>query len=83
MDQPFTPVPFDEEKKPNHYESEAKTEAGIIALPAVEQGEIVEKDVSPSDGDDALRMVGTHAHQFDDKYYKRLTRKIVCHPKYS
>lgn len=28
-------------------------------------------------GDDALKLAGTHAHHFDDKYYRRLRRKIV------
>ena len=28
-------------------------------------------------GDDALKLVGTHVHQFDEKYYRRLRRKIV------
>lgn len=31
-----------------------------------------------SDGDDALNLAGTHAHTFDEKYYARLRRKIVC-----
>lgn len=33
---------------------------------------------SLSDGDDALKLAGTHAHTFDEKYYARLRRKIVC-----
>lgn len=33
---------------------------------------------SVSDGDDALKLAGTHAHVFDEKYYTRLRRKIVC-----
>ena len=35
---------------------------------------------SVSDGDDALKLAGTHAHTFDKKYYARLRRKIVCSP---
>lgn len=38
----------------------------------------VEKDNGSSqDGDDALKLAGTHAHQFDEKYFQRLRRKIV------
>lgn len=39
----------------------------------------VEEEVEAFDGDDALKLVGTHAHQFDEKYYARLRRKIVSH----
>jgi hypothetical protein len=39
----------------------------------------MEKDVASSDGDDALRLAGTHAHQFDEKYYLAVRRKIVSH----
>lgn len=64
-----TPSPInlvnDEEKKPRHYE------------------EVVEDDVDSSDvvsdGDDALKLAGSHAHHFDEKYYLRLRRKIVSH----
>lgn len=43
------------------------------------QEEVIEEDVSSSDGDDALKLAGTHAHHFDEKYYTRLRRKIVSH----
>ena len=33
-----------------------------------------------SDGDDALKVAGTDAHHFDEKYYARLKRKIVGLP---
>ena len=50
-----------------------KSESTIIAT------SIVEDNVKASDGDDALKLAGTHAHQFDEKYYLRLRRKIVSH----
>ncbi|KAK5127272.1 hypothetical protein LTR08_004461 [Meristemomyces frigidus] len=37
---------------------------------------VVEEDSASSDGDDALKLAGTHAHHFDEKYYTRLRRKI-------
>jgi hypothetical protein len=41
--------------------------------------ESTSKDEAVStDGDDALKLVGAQAHQFDEKYYRRLRRKIVC-----
>jgi hypothetical protein len=40
-----------------------------------------EKEASiVSDGDDALKVAGTGAHHFDEKYYARLKRKIVSLP---
>jgi hypothetical protein len=37
-----------------------------------------EKETSiVSDGDDALKIAGTDAQHFDEKYYARLKRKIV------
>ena len=35
-------------------------------------------EASSIDGDDALKLVGAHAHHFDEQYYRRLRRKIVC-----
>lgn len=64
----LSPSP-DDEKNSKLYEAEA----GITDVP------VVEDDVSSSGGDDALKLVGTCAHQFDDKYYRRLRRKIVSH----
>jgi hypothetical protein len=60
-------IPIGDEKNPKLYE----VEAGITAVP------VVEEDIGSSDGDDALRLAGTHAHQFDEEYYLRLRRKIV------
>jgi MFS transporter, ACS family, allantoate permease len=60
-------VPMDDEKKSAAFGAEA--EASVTVLPA--------ENVASSDGDDALKLVGTHAHQFDEKYYLRLRRKIV------
>lgn len=59
----------DDEKNPGVYETEPN--ADVVATP------IVEKDVVASEGDDALRLAGTHAHHFDEQYYLRLRRKIV------
>ncbi|RDW76166.1 MFS general substrate transporter-18 [Coleophoma crateriformis] len=47
--------------------------AGINVAP------IVDEDVGASDGDDALGLAGTHAHNFDEKYFLRLRRKIDLH----
>lgn len=39
---------------------------------------IISDDVSSSaDGDDALKMAGTHAHAFDEEYYRKLRNRIV------
>lgn len=74
-------IAMDDEKHLNVYEpkNESKNEAAadISSMPAEE----VEEDVKSSDGDDALKLVGTHAHHFDEKYYARLRRKIVSHLK--
>jgi hypothetical protein len=70
---------INDEKNSNVYEAknESKNEAAadISSMPAEE----VEEDVKSSDGDDALKLVGTHAHHFDEKHYARLRRKIVSH----
>ena len=62
-------IAIDDEKNPRLYE--ADTTVGRNET-SVSEGEIVS-----SDGDDALKLVGAHAHQFDEKYYLRLRRKIV------
>jgi hypothetical protein len=62
-------MPIEDEKNPNLYEAEA----AISAMP------VIEEDVGSVDGDDALKLAGTHAHQFDEKYYRRLRWKIVSH----
>ncbi len=59
-----------DEKTPKYYAGEA-VRSGSIATG------IIDHEVAASDGDDALRLVGTHAHQFDEQYYKKLARKIV------
>lgn len=59
--------PINDEKNPEVHGAE----------PSVSAGQIVEEDVGSSDGDDALKLAGTHAHHFDEKYYLRLRRKIV------
>jgi hypothetical protein len=34
-------------------------------------------EVISTDGDDALKLAGAHAYQFDEKYFARLRWKIV------
>jgi len=60
--------PIDDEKKV--YESEA----GVHTVPIDSHS-----DTDVLDGDDALKLVGEHARIFDDKYNKRLRRKIDLH----
>ena len=76
MSTPTPIVPNDEEKHHTTDEKDSKPDFGI--------GTTNERQDSGSEdgkglvqGDDALRLVGTHAHQFDEKYYRRLRWKIV------
>jgi hypothetical protein len=58
--------------------SEKDLKAGSDIATANDQQDLGSDDgKSSTQGDDALRLVGTHAHQFDEKYYRRLKRKIV------
>lgn len=71
---PPSPIlPIEEEKTSKTHESKTDIETGVTSV--VED----EKDLSSSDGDDALKLAGTHARHFDEKYYARLRRKIVSH----
>ncbi len=70
---PSPMIAFDDEKDSGRFKSEADAEAGKTAIP------VVEEDVSSSDGDDALRLAGVHAHHFDEKYMARLRWKIVSY----
>lgn len=63
-------MPIDNEKNQGGLDNDEKAVAGVVTE--------IDEDVASSDGDDALRLAGTHAHQFDEKYYLRLRRKIVC-----
>lgn len=66
----ITAVDTANEKSPEVQETSTGT-----ASPATEkEASIV------SDGDDALKVAGTDAHHFDEKYYARLKRKIVKLP---
>lgn len=65
---PSPMIPIDDEKSPRLGETGDDTRRET----SITEGENVS-----SDGDDALKLVGTHAHQFDEKYYLRLRRKIV------
>ena len=64
--------PLDNEKNITIYEAEPRR--GSILNGSVE---IEKKDVSSSDGDDGLKLAGTHAQDFDDKYMSSVRRKIV------
>lgn len=50
---------------------EAQAKVGVITMP------VAEEEVGSSDDDDALKLAGSHAHNFDEDYYLRLRRKIV------
>ena len=54
-------------------EAEVKPTASTNTTP-VDKDEVVSADT-----DDALKLAGTQVHQFDDKYYARLRRKIVSY----
>jgi ACS family allantoate permease-like MFS transporter len=76
---PPSPIlPIDEEKRPRIHDGKADIETGVASV--VDD----EKVLSSSDGDDALKLAGTHARHFDEKYNARLRRKIVsCLPRKS
>lgn len=65
-------VHSEDDKKDQQVPQEAIVETGIVESIAIEKDEL-----SSQDGDDALKLAGAHAHQFDEKYYLRLRRKIV------
>lgn len=67
---PVQEISVDEEKlRTNTHE--AIVERGFIDTAAVD------KDDDSQDGDDALKLAGSRAQQFDEKYYMRLRRKIA------
>jgi len=68
---PSPMIAFDDDEK-THYRGDGDAEGGKTAIPVVE-----EDSSSSGDGDDALKLAGTHAHHFDEKYYARLRWKIV------
>lgn len=65
-------VHSEDDKKGHGSPQEAIVETGIVESIAIEKD-----DISSQDGDDALKLAGAHAHQFDEKYYLRLRRRIV------
>ncbi|KZT53853.1 MFS general substrate transporter [Calocera cornea HHB12733] len=70
---PPTPILLLDEEKATY-----DPETGVSETPVLEKDEgVTESDIT--DGDDALRLAGTHAHVFDEKYMKRLRRKIDWH----
>ncbi|KAF2486222.1 MFS general substrate transporter [Neohortaea acidophila] len=72
---------INEDKKQDSIASKlenADEKVGTIVVENV-NGDAAPREVQAADGDDALRLVGTHAHQFDEAYYKRLRLKIDLH----
>lgn len=55
------------------------SQKAIIETGVVDTVDVDKDDVSQdlADGDDALKLAGSHAKQFDEKYYLRLRRKIA------
>lgn len=69
---PSPMILVEDEKNPKN--CEAKEEAGV-SISDVSGGH--NENAGSSDGDDALKLAGTQARHFDEKYYLRLRRKIV------
>jgi ACS family allantoate permease-like MFS transporter len=61
--------PVEDEKKTTLYRAQTDVADGTVS--------VIDEEVSGSDGDDALKLAGSHAHHFDEAYYKRLRWKIV------
>jgi hypothetical protein len=64
----------DIEKKGAAEDTKSETDIGPGEILSNDNGS---KEASTVDGDDALKLAGAHAHQFDEAYYKRLRWKIV------
>ncbi|KAK5164584.1 uncharacterized protein LTR77_009790 [Saxophila tyrrhenica] len=56
-----------------------KSEADSVVAPTLDEQGGETKEISDIDGDDALKLAGAHAHQFDEAYFKRLRWKIDLH----
>ncbi|KAF2108429.1 MFS general substrate transporter [Lophiotrema nucula] len=68
------------EKGSEPYTADSKDLADTFTVPVISNNASIEKEsVASSDGDDALKLAGTQAHHFDEKYYLRLRRKIDLH----
>lgn len=75
-------ITIDNEKSPRLYSAEAETKAGahMNAMSIVDEDVGTVEDLGTSGfsgADDALKLAGTHAHNFDEQYYRRLRWKIV------
>lgn len=66
---PVSVIAIDDEKRISAHNDSAEADMTDVA--------VSKEDASYSDGDEALKLAGIHAHQFDEKYYLRLRRKIV------
>lgn len=61
----------------NNEDKSHSPQEAIIETSQDDTATVEKDDGSSQDGDDALKLAGTHAHQFDEKYFQRLRRKIV------
>ncbi|CAL5867860.1 uncharacterized protein PFLUO_LOCUS2081 [Penicillium psychrofluorescens] len=68
---PVSVIAIDDEKRISAHNDSAEADMTDVA--------VSKEDASYSDGDEALKLAGIHAHQFDEKYYLRLRRKIDLH----
>lgn len=64
--------PIDVEKAGMPNETEVKPTFDANAIPVDNK-----EEVSSTEGDDALKLAGTHHHDFDEKYFTRLPWRIV------
>ncbi len=79
MSTPTPIIPNNDEKHQRLGEKDLETDFDI-GTTNDRQDSGSEDGKSTVQGDDALRLVGAHAHKFDEKYYRRLRWKIVCIP---
>lgn len=77
MSTPTPVVPVENEKSQAQHEHKFDGDLNIVDD---DRRDSATKDdtLATDDNDDALKLVGEQAHQFDEKYFKRLKRKIVC-----
>ena len=66
-------LPIDVEKAPVPNENEVVKSTFDQTAVSVHD----KQEVSSTEGDDALKLAGTHRHNFDEKYFNRLRWKIV------
>ena len=70
---PSAVTPVEDEKNTIRSITESKNGADVTTA------SVSKEDLSSTDGDDALKLAGAHAHHFDEKYFLRLRRKIDWH----